>query len=622
MSLHNHLAREVIERQTRAGDFLPTCPLTDELIEERIDGCMAHIVPHGVWNGVGGGCGFAEFHQNPDNIIYMHKRVDRHFEAWNHLPTFSLKPLLGAQAPPGFPNDVVYEVVYSRRCLPTDPCRQMVKNARIHLHKRTIAFVAIHYKLFCSTEDPVFQDVTVGTIIKDFCVNSLLMQHFTRKCSPGVGASFRPDANASHTSACGPRQAKPSRHSVASSRDMISKTFNLNSNLFKHSRGEKPPFYTAQVIGYNAGRNEIEVVYFDGFTDEQLTNFFAAWRGHVKKSDQVVVRSYNAADFNQACIGESDHPGYPMNAKYSHFSKGDCCSGNLTTSSSGGALPTVTEATSRQLSTHSLMVAGPLTDNDDNNDFDVSHMVGAELGLAGSPVQDSHCLASSVRLCPEALVTETISACVSKERQPSLPSSSHNIGKGTHAGERQLAQSRSHIPQHACSSGTPASSSITSRPLTFAQARPRRDPRPFARFVAGPAPSPHVAHAIAKGYNQLPKSPRAENGAKNKISCNRTLKRSRPSPDDTFEVHAERSSAFLQRQTSEPATMLRKDDRVQVYWTDEATWFTGTVTRSAWETSQDGTDQRITRIAYDAVPGRWSVKAHWHCLEAEIWCRC
>ena len=278
---------------------------------------MAHVVPHGVWNGVGGGCGFAELHQNPDNIIYMHKRVDRHFEAWNRLPSFSLKPLSNAQPPPGFPNDVVYEVVYSRRCLTTDPCRQMVKNARIHLHHRTQAFVAIHYKFFCSTEDPVFQDAMVGTIIKDFCVSSLLMQHFTRKCSPSVGASFRPDAHASHTSACASRQAKPSRHSVASSRDMISKTFNLNSNLFKHSRGEKPPFYTAQVIGYNAGSNEFHVVYFDEYSDEQLTKFCSDWRGQVKKSDEVVVRTYEAADFFQACIGESDHPGYPMNSKYS-----------------------------------------------------------------------------------------------------------------------------------------------------------------------------------------------------------------------------------------------------------------------------------------------------------------
>ena len=148
MSLSNHVVREVIERQTRPGDSLPTCPLTQELIEERIDGCMAHIVPHGVWNGVGGGCGFAQFHQNPDNIIYMHTRVDRHFEAWNRLPSFSLKPLLDAHPPPGFPNDVVYEVVYSRRCLPMEPCRQMIKNARIHLHHRTQAFVAIHFKFF------------------------------------------------------------------------------------------------------------------------------------------------------------------------------------------------------------------------------------------------------------------------------------------------------------------------------------------------------------------------------------------------------------------------------------------------------------------------------------------
>jgi integrase len=61
------------------------------------------------------------------------------------------------------------------------------------------------------------------------------------------------------------------------------------------------------------------------------------------------------------------------------------------------------------------------------------------------------------------------------------------------------------------------------------------------------------------------------------------------------------------------ATQLRKGARVSVYWTDEGTWYSGTVT-----SSRKADEARITRVFYDAAPPH-QAHAAWHNLEEERW---
>jgi hypothetical protein len=71
--------------------------------------------------------------------------------------------------------------------------------------------------------------------------------------------------------------------------------------------------------------------------------------------------------------------------------------------------------------------------------------------------------------------------------------------------------------------------------------------------------------------------------------------------------------------TRPPPPDLRAGDRVRVYWTDEGEWFAGRFTSSRVEADVDGKLQRISRVWYDKVPGRWPAMHKWHCLEQERW---
>eukprot|EP00966_Prymnesium_polylepis_P286137 6609489-Prymnesium_polylepis.1 len=48
-------------------------------------------------------------------------------------------------------------------------------------------------------------------------------------------------------------------------------------------------------------------------------------------------------------------------------------------------------------------------------------------------------------------------------------------------------------------------------------------------------------------------------------------------------------------------TILKKNDRISVFWTDMNTWYDATVTSSRLERGDDGQQQRATHVIYDAV---------------------
>jgi hypothetical protein len=68
-----------------------------------------------------------------------------------------------------------------------------------------------------------------------------------------------------------------------------------------------------------------------------------------------------------------------------------------------------------------------------------------------------------------------------------------------------------------------------------------------------------------------------------------------------------------------PPPPLTAGDRILVYWTDENEWFAGQFTSSRCELGDDGQQQRISRVLYDAVPGRWGSMSLWHCLDDTRW---
>ena len=74
-----------------------------------------------------------------------------------------------------------------------------------------------------------------------------------------------------------------------------------------------------------------------------------------------------------------------------------------------------------------------------------------------------------------------------------------------------------------------------------------------------------------------------------------------------------------------PPPPLVSGDKVSVYWTELKQWYTGTLTSSRVEASDDGGKQRASRIVYDAT-GPWAqcnaaALTYWHCLDDEQWHR-
>ena len=75
--------------------------------------------------------------------------------------------------------------------------------------------------------------------------------------------------------------------------------------------------------------------------------------------------------------------------------------------------------------------------------------------------------------------------------------------------------------------------------------------------------------------------------------------------------------------TTPPPSPLRPGDRISVFWTELAEWYTATFTSSRVEQSDVGGLQRASRVVYDAV-GPWAASTakdltYWHCLDDEQW---
>jgi hypothetical protein len=94
------------------------------------------------------------------------------------------------------------------------------------------------------------------------------------------------------------------------------------------------------------------------------------------------------------------------------------------------------------------------------------------------------------------------------------------------------------------------------------------------------------------------------------------------------ELHVEKGEA-RKEWNNEPApgevgpAPLARNDRISVYWTEMAEWFTGTYTTNRVEDADDGGKQRSCCIVYDAT-GPWakcskSQLTYWHCLDDEQW---
>jgi hypothetical protein len=139
-SLPRHVLAEVMQRQTKPGDLFATCPFTRKQFADHHKwerGNAAHIVPHAIWAmlGLGSNC---EFFANANNIIFVDQLVHFNLEAYNTIPSFSLLNVEGAQPPADFPDDVVYQIVFSRRLRPDHPLRSAIKGSTVHLGRRFV----------------------------------------------------------------------------------------------------------------------------------------------------------------------------------------------------------------------------------------------------------------------------------------------------------------------------------------------------------------------------------------------------------------------------------------------------------------------------------------------------
>jgi hypothetical protein len=317
-SLPRPVLNEVLRRQTKPGQQFATCPYTDKQFEDHAKwerGNAAHIAPHAMWVGLGSGSN-CEFFANPNNIIFVDQLIHFNLEAYNTIPSFSLLHLVEARPPAGFPNDVVYQIVFSRRLRPDHPLRSAIKGSTVHLHKGTLPFVAIHFKYFQLVDPHPTGDAILTSCVTDLCVNFMARSQLEKNLPAAASAVFWPNENQTRVG----KHLAPTQHQVFHAKAMVSKTVNLVSTLFKHTRGEKPPHYLAQVVNYTQASDKFGVIFFKEYSEEVLRDFIGSYSGQVKKVKKGSKRAhgepkifeYSAADFWKAFRGYADHAGYPM----------------------------------------------------------------------------------------------------------------------------------------------------------------------------------------------------------------------------------------------------------------------------------------------------------------------
>ena len=93
-----------------------------------------------------------------------------------------------------------------------------------------------------------------------------------------------------------------------------------------------------------------------------------------------------------------------------------------------------------------------------------------------------------------------------------------------------------------------------------------------------------------------------------------TPKRPRHNTEDAFD----RRAADAQDDT-QPYD-LRPGQKIEVYWTAEATWYTAEYRSSTIERGENG-KRRLAHLIYDPV-GEWTTRKDndfWHCLHDETW---
>ena len=292
-SLPRHVLTEVLRRQTKPGQRSATCPCTDKQFEDYAKwerGNAAHLVPHAMWVGLGSGSN-CEFFANPNNIVFVDQLIHFNIEAYNTIPSFSLLHLVGARPPADFPNDVVYQIMYSRRIRPDHPLKSAMKGPTIHLHKGTLPFVAIHFKYFQLVDPDPTSDAILTSCVTDLCVNFMARSQLEKHLPAAASATFWPDENQSVHARVG-KHVAPTQPQVFHAKAMISKTVNLASTLFKHTRGEKPPHYLAQVVNYTQSSDKFDVIFLDDNPEEVLRQFIGSYSGKVKKGVKKAVRIF------------------------------------------------------------------------------------------------------------------------------------------------------------------------------------------------------------------------------------------------------------------------------------------------------------------------------------------
>ena len=327
-ALPSWVTRTVLDRQTAPQDGTPTCPITGQLLinAPKWDrGNFAHIVPHAVWDAIGRGSKAVELFANPNNIIFVDENIHRNLEAWDTIPSFSFKHLEQAQPPPGFPNDAVYEVTYSRRRELLDhPVRSLVANGKlIHLHRDTVPFVKIHYMFFCAV------DCKPKSNIWQECVQNLCVQYMSRALLEKVVpvsdlCTFHPPAAGSSKRAM-LGKSKPQKHveklDREAARGYIGRTFNLRATkAFKHTCGKRPNTYLAHVIASN---HSLEVVYVQDYAKEDLVAFMRTYKGRVRRGQLVQVHTYSIDEFHSMFSSEAITPEFLKGLCNSHSSEHD-----------------------------------------------------------------------------------------------------------------------------------------------------------------------------------------------------------------------------------------------------------------------------------------------------------
>jgi hypothetical protein len=381
-SLPRHVLAEVMQRQTKPGDLFATCPFTRKQFADHHKwerGNAAHIVPHAIWAmlGLGSNC---EFFANANNIIFVDQLVHFNLEAYNTIPSFSLLNVEGAQPPADFPDDVVYQIVFSRRLRPDHPLRSAIKGSTVHLHKGTLPFVAIHFKYFHLMDPHPTGDSILTSCVTDLCVNFMARSQLEKNLPAAASAIFWPDGKAGKIAPPSKRWRRPEKSEIACGKAMVSKTVHLASALFTHKGGGKKPLhYLAQVVHYSQSKHKFDVVFFDKHSEVDLREVIRTYSGRVKKGMAIKVHTYAAADFWKAFRGYADHPGYPMK----HSAHMDVQHSSVGVEPPGGGSP------GQSAGTHSSVAVEPPGGGSPGQSAGTHSSVAVEHPGGGSPGQSA-----------------------------------------------------------------------------------------------------------------------------------------------------------------------------------------------------------------------------------------